>query len=176
MIHFSTFFSACVSMSYCENVRWGLITIACSFSEDEIWRRLVHRATSQGSLDVNSSSPSGHVMLAEKKTEAQLTPGNNEQKIIYGDVCKSKQELRCRRWLGFKPAHATFEHHWKQTCEGYGRDKDSPATIYLILVVMATQPEARALGWRGGNTEREGCWEERPSVWLPHLSFHACSS
>lgn len=41
---------------------------------------------------------------------------------------------------------------------------------------MATQPEARALGRRGGNREREGCWEAWPSVWLPRLSFHAAAN
>lgn len=44
------------------------------------------------------------------------------------------------------------------------------------LVVMATQPEARALGRRGGNREREGCWEAWPAVWLPCLSFHASTN
>lgn len=53
-------------------------------------------------------------------------------------------------WMGDnmreRLAHTTFVHHRKEACEGGGRDEDSPATIYLILVVMATQPEARALG------------------------------
>lgn len=49
-------------------------------------------------------------------------------------------------------------HRSKDACEGGGRDEDSPATIYLILVVMATQPEEPpcTLDSEAGNKAEEG--------------------
>lgn len=71
-------------------------------------------------------------------------------------------------------AHTRLVHHsvlWE--CWSWW---GSSCNHLIHLVVMATQPEAWALGHRGGNAEREGCWEAWPSVWLPCLSFHASTN
>lgn len=125
----------------------------------------------------NQTSPSGYAM-ARKKAESWHTPESNERRVIYGDVWDSKQELLGWTANSMQAKTRTYcvSAPLKRGLWGWWSWWGFSCNHLPHLVAMATQPEARALGRRGGNREREGCWEAWPSVWLPRLSFRASTN
>lgn len=92
------------------------------------------------------------------------------------DGCIRRRVEKKKRRRSMQQTQSALLQHCKRGLWGWWSWWGFSCNHLPHLVVMATQPEARALGRRGGKREREGCWEAWPSVWLHRLSFHASAN
>lgn len=72
--------------------------------------------------------------------------------------------------------HTRFMHHWRELCEGGGRDEDSPATIYLIWLSWLHSRRPELLDAEAGRGRGREAGKHGPAERLPRFPFCASTN